>query len=164
MFDIYNEQGQLIGQEKRAVVHKLGLLHKAVYCFVFNPQGQLLVQQRSQHKKIGPGQWDLSVAEHLSPGEAPAPTQRPSNAQQQHQLQYPHVLNQRNQQPRCCRHPSLIPHHHQERTTKQQHSGGCRRSWASQQHLRMSPWGSPTCAAWSFLASTWTASLCRATS
>jgi isopentenyldiphosphate isomerase len=96
VFDIYNEQGQLIGQEKRAVVHKLGLLHKAVYCFVFNPQGQLLTQQRSQHKKIGPGQWDLSVAEHLSPGEDPAPTQCPQDAQQQHQLR---VSNHCHQQP-----------------------------------------------------------------
>jgi isopentenyldiphosphate isomerase len=92
LFDIYNEQGQLIGQDKRAVVHKLGLLHKAVYCFVFNPQGQLLIQQRSQHKKIGPGQWDLSVAEHLSPGEEPhalalqCQQQMAPAPQQQHQL------------------------------------------------------------------------------
>lgn len=46
-----------------------GLLHRAVYVWVFRPDGALLVQRRSPHKKIGPGQLDLSVAEHLQPGE-----------------------------------------------------------------------------------------------
>ncbi len=68
LFDIYDDQCNLLGQERRAVVHAKGLLHKAVYCFVFNNEGQLLIQRRSRKKKIGPGQWDLSVAEHLSPG------------------------------------------------------------------------------------------------
>lgn len=47
-----------------------GLLHRAVYVWVFREQdGALLVQRRSAAKKIGAGQWDLSVAEHLQPGE-----------------------------------------------------------------------------------------------
>lgn len=41
---------------------------QAVYVFVFNPEGELLMQRRSAKKKIAPGEWDLSVAEHLSPG------------------------------------------------------------------------------------------------
>jgi isopentenyldiphosphate isomerase len=41
----------------------------AVYVFVFDKKGRLLIQRRSPNKKIGPGQWDLSVAEHLSQGE-----------------------------------------------------------------------------------------------
>lgn len=68
-FDIYDADCNLIGQEKRKKVHAEGILHKAVYCFVFDKQGRLLVQRRSLKKKVGPGQWDLSVAEHLSPGE-----------------------------------------------------------------------------------------------
>jgi ADP-ribose pyrophosphatase YjhB (NUDIX family) len=40
-----------------------------VYCWVFAPDGSLLVQRRSPHKKIGARQLDLSVAEHLQPGE-----------------------------------------------------------------------------------------------
>lgn len=48
-----------------------GLLHRAVYVWVFREQdGALLVQRRSAAKKIGPSQWDLSVAEHLQPGES----------------------------------------------------------------------------------------------
>lgn len=33
------------------------------------PAGDLLIQQRSAKKRVGPNQWDLSVAEHLSVGE-----------------------------------------------------------------------------------------------
>eukprot|EP00878_Enallax_costatus_P005990 GHUV01006283.1.p1 GENE.GHUV01006283.1~~GHUV01006283.1.p1 ORF type:complete len:217 (+),score=38.23 GHUV01006283.1:384-1034(+) len=69
LFEIYDENCQRVGTELRGIVHKTGLLHKAAYCFVFDKQGRLLIQRRSSNKKIGPSQWDLSVAEHLSPGE-----------------------------------------------------------------------------------------------
>mmetsp|Transcript_22086 Transcript_22086/g.61308 ORF Transcript_22086/g.61308 Transcript_22086/m.61308 type:complete len:193 (+) Transcript_22086:210-788(+) len=69
LFDIVDKNNVVIGQEPRAKVHALGLLHRAVYCFVWNSQGELLIQQRSPKKKIGPGKWDLSCAEHLQPGE-----------------------------------------------------------------------------------------------
>lgn len=38
--------------------------------WVFRPDGRLLIQRRSAAKKMGPSQWDLSVAEHLQPGES----------------------------------------------------------------------------------------------
>lgn len=69
LFDIVDDQNNVIGQEQRSVVHAQGIKHRAVYCFVFNSKGQLLLQQRSAKKKIGPLQWDLSIAEHLEPGE-----------------------------------------------------------------------------------------------
>ncbi|KAF6258140.1 NUDIX hydrolase domain-like protein [Scenedesmus sp. NREL 46B-D3] len=69
IFEICDDSGNVLGTELRSVVHKTGLLHKAVYCFVFDTRGRLLIQRRSSHKSIGPNQWDLSVAEHLSPGE-----------------------------------------------------------------------------------------------
>lgn len=70
LFDIYDEHGTWLGVQKRAIVHTLGLYHRAVYCFVFNSSGKLLIQRRSLEKRVGPGQWDLSVAEHLQPGES----------------------------------------------------------------------------------------------
>ncbi|KAL4448132.1 hypothetical protein ABPG75_005351 [Micractinium tetrahymenae] len=69
-FDLVDEQDRVIGRELRSVVHRKGLLHRAVYVWVFRPDGRLLIQRRSAAKKIGPGQWDLSVAEHLQPGES----------------------------------------------------------------------------------------------
>jgi isopentenyl-diphosphate Delta-isomerase len=69
IFELVNDADEVIGTERRGEVHRRGLLHRAVYCWVFNSTGELLVQQRNPKKKIGPGQWDLSVAEHLQPGE-----------------------------------------------------------------------------------------------
>lgn len=70
VFELVNSDDVVIGREYRGIVHRKGLLHRAVYCWVFNPQGQVLIQRRSKLKKIGPDQWDLSVAEHLQPGES----------------------------------------------------------------------------------------------
>ena len=47
LFSIVDENNHVIGQEKRSIVHKTGLKHRAVYCFVFNRFGHLLMQQRS---------------------------------------------------------------------------------------------------------------------
>ena len=47
LFEIVDRDNRVIGVEKRAVVHKKGLLHRAVYCLVFNTCGQLLLQRRS---------------------------------------------------------------------------------------------------------------------
>ena len=69
IFEIVSEEDVVIGREVRNRVHRLGLLHRAVYCWVFNDAGQVLIQRRSPLKSIGANQWDLSCAEHLQPGE-----------------------------------------------------------------------------------------------
>jgi isopentenyldiphosphate isomerase len=54
----------------RSRVHREGLVHAAAYGWVLDERNKrVLLQRRSDAKKIGPGQWDLSVAEHLEPGE-----------------------------------------------------------------------------------------------
>ena len=47
LFDVVDEHNRVTGQERRSVVHARGLKHRAVYCFVFNNKGELLLQQRS---------------------------------------------------------------------------------------------------------------------
>ena len=47
LFDVVNDSNQVIWKEKRSLVHSKGLKHRAVYCFVFNEHGRLLMQQRS---------------------------------------------------------------------------------------------------------------------
>lgn len=69
-FDTFNEDGTPLGRELRSVCHAQGIWHRAVYAYVFNTKGELLLQRRSFDKKVAPGQWDLSVAEHLVPGES----------------------------------------------------------------------------------------------
>lgn len=69
-FDLFDEHHQPLGcTALRSDVHKQGLWHRAVYCWVFDAAGRVLLQQRSAGKSTGPGQWDLSCAEHLQPGE-----------------------------------------------------------------------------------------------
>lgn len=68
LFDTYDEAGHPMGTELRAVVHARGIWHHAVYVFVFNSQGQLLMQQRAAGKKVFPGRWDLSVVREPGTG------------------------------------------------------------------------------------------------
>ena len=69
-FDIVNEQNEVIGQEKRHIVHQTGLWHRGVHVFLFTPDRRLLIQKRSQTRDKFPGTLDCSVSEHLKPGES----------------------------------------------------------------------------------------------
>jgi 16S rRNA (adenine1518-N6/adenine1519-N6)-dimethyltransferase len=69
MFDVVDENDQVIGQDTRGEVHARKLMHRAVHVFVFNKRGDLLLQQRSMLKDVHPGVWDSSVSGHLDAGE-----------------------------------------------------------------------------------------------
>ena len=68
--DIVAENNQVIGQEKRSVVHQSGLWHRGVHIFLFTPERKLVIQQRSKRRKQSPGALDCSVSEHLKAGES----------------------------------------------------------------------------------------------
>jgi isopentenyl-diphosphate delta-isomerase type 1 len=69
IFDIVNEHDEVIGQQPRSEVHRLGLRHRAVHVLVFNRQAQVFLQKRSVHKDSAPGAWDSSASGHLDAGE-----------------------------------------------------------------------------------------------
>jgi len=70
LFDIVNDKGNVIGRASRQECHRRpGLLHRVAHIFVFNSEGELYLQKRSQDKDIQPGKWDTSVGGHLAPGE-----------------------------------------------------------------------------------------------
>ncbi len=46
-----------------------GALHRAFSLFVFNPQGELLLQQRAPGKRLWPGYWSNSCCSHPRRGE-----------------------------------------------------------------------------------------------
>ena len=46
-----------------------GTLHRAFSLFVFNPVGELLVQQRAQGKRLWPGHWSNTCCSHPRRGE-----------------------------------------------------------------------------------------------
>lgn len=70
IFDVVNEHDECIGKELRAVVHRLGLRHRAVHILVFNSRGELFLQKRSMTKDCFPGTWDSSASGHLDCGES----------------------------------------------------------------------------------------------
>ena len=70
IFDVVDEQDNVIGQAPRSEVHARGLLHRATSVFVFNSRGQLLLQKRSATKDEFPGCWTSSASGHLGAGES----------------------------------------------------------------------------------------------
>ena len=69
MFDVVDENDEVVRQETREVVHSEQLLHRAVHIFVFNKRKELFLQKRSRLKDVHPGVWDSSAAGHLNAGE-----------------------------------------------------------------------------------------------
>ena len=55
IFDVVNERDEVIGQQPRGEVHRLGLMHRAVHVLVFNAAGEVFLQKRSMTKDRQPG-------------------------------------------------------------------------------------------------------------
>jgi hypothetical protein len=47
VLEVVDESGSILYTAERQRVHTDGLLHRAVYCFVFDELGQVLLQKRS---------------------------------------------------------------------------------------------------------------------
>jgi 8-oxo-dGTP pyrophosphatase MutT (NUDIX family) len=60
LLQVFTADGKLLGLAPRLLCHRLGLLHKAVFCFVGAPDGRLLLQTRKG------GRLDVAVGGHLS--------------------------------------------------------------------------------------------------
>ncbi|WP_233246055.1 NUDIX hydrolase [Coraliomargarita sinensis] len=69
LFDVVDEQDRVLRSEARSVVHRDGLLHRAVHIFVFNSSGELYLQRRSMNKDSAPGKWVSSCSGHVDSGE-----------------------------------------------------------------------------------------------
>lgn len=68
-FDVLNELGEFIGKiATREECHKKGLWHRAVYAFIID-DGKILLQKRSNKKKLWPNMWDVTVGGHVIAGE-----------------------------------------------------------------------------------------------
>lgn len=69
-FETFDGEGNPTGLVPRSRVHREGRWHRATNVFLFRSDGRMLVQRRQSDKDVWPGAWDLSVAEHLKPGES----------------------------------------------------------------------------------------------
>ena len=70
LLDVVNNLDEVTGQEMRSVVHQQGLQHRGVHVFLFNEQGEMLIQKRSADRANSPSLWDCSVSEHVKAGES----------------------------------------------------------------------------------------------
>ena len=69
-FDVLNELGEFTGEiATRQECHKRGLWHRAVYAFIIDDKGNILLQKRSGNKKLWPNMWDVTVGGHVDAGE-----------------------------------------------------------------------------------------------
>ncbi len=69
MLDVFDENGMLIRQEKRSVIHKKGLIHKTVVFFIFDRDGRVFVNQRTANKEFYPEYWSIVLGGHVTAGD-----------------------------------------------------------------------------------------------
>lgn len=70
LLDVVSDSDEVNGQAMRSVVHQQGLWHRGVHVFLFNEQGEMLIQKRSADRANSPSLWDCSVSEHVKAGES----------------------------------------------------------------------------------------------
>lgn len=66
---LVNEKDETLGSMPKLEAHRKGLLHRAFSVFLFNSNGELLLQQRALDKYHSPGLWSNSCCSHPLPGE-----------------------------------------------------------------------------------------------
>ncbi|MFH1229628.1 MAG: NUDIX domain-containing protein [Candidatus Aenigmatarchaeota archaeon] len=66
---VVDENDNPLRGEDRKVVHSSTLWHRGIHVFVFNPQGELLVQLRSPLKDKYPDTYDCSISGQVGYGE-----------------------------------------------------------------------------------------------
>ena len=66
---LVNEQDEEIGTIEKMEAHRKALLHRAFSVFIFNGNGEMLLQQRALAKYHSPGLWTNTCCSHPRPGE-----------------------------------------------------------------------------------------------
>jgi isopentenyl-diphosphate delta-isomerase len=67
---LVNEANQEIGSMEKMEAHEKGLLHRAFSVFIFNEQGELLLQRRASTKYHSGGLWTNTCCSHPRKGES----------------------------------------------------------------------------------------------
>ena len=71
ILEIVDTDGAVVGAAPRKCVHGDNrLLHRVVHVLVRDAKDRLLLQKRSQNKRVAPGRWDTSVGGHVDCGES----------------------------------------------------------------------------------------------
>lgn len=70
IFDVCDENDCVIGTAPRSEVHRRKLLHRAVHIWVWNSDGELMLQKRTETKDEFPGCFTSSASGHVDSGES----------------------------------------------------------------------------------------------
>ncbi|WP_281647616.1 NUDIX hydrolase YfcD [Parendozoicomonas sp. Alg238-R29] len=66
---IVDEENDVVGSATRSEMRAGRLCHRAVFVFVFNSDGELLIQERTMSKDVWPGAYDLAAGGVVDEGE-----------------------------------------------------------------------------------------------
>lgn len=66
---LVNENDEPLGTMEKLKAHQKGILHRAFSIFIFNSQGEMLLQKRALTKYHSPGLWSNACCSHPFPGE-----------------------------------------------------------------------------------------------
>lgn len=69
---LVNQEDESIGTMEKMQAHREGLLHRAFSIFIFNSDGDMLIQQRAASKYHSAGLWTNACCSHPLPGEETA--------------------------------------------------------------------------------------------
>jgi isopentenyl-diphosphate Delta-isomerase len=71
LIDVLDSDGFFTGERTtRLRVHEEGLYHRAVHVYLFDPDGRILLQQRSSFVESYPNTLSISVTGHIDSGES----------------------------------------------------------------------------------------------
>jgi 8-oxo-dGTP pyrophosphatase MutT (NUDIX family) len=68
LLEIVDEEGHVVGEAMRSVIHKEGLLHREVHVFVMTHERDVIFQRRAPQKDWG-GWLDATAGGHVEPGQ-----------------------------------------------------------------------------------------------
>ncbi len=66
---LVDKNDKAVGLMEKMEAHEKAILHRAFSVFIFNSEGNLMLQQRAQHKYHSPGLWTNTVCSHPREGE-----------------------------------------------------------------------------------------------
>lgn len=69
-FDTVDECDNVTGHATRREVHSKGHIHRSVLFFIFDMEGRLFVNQRTENKEFYPGYWSVVFGGHVHAGES----------------------------------------------------------------------------------------------
>jgi 16S rRNA (adenine1518-N6/adenine1519-N6)-dimethyltransferase len=69
-FPVVDKKDKILRDASRSEVHANNLRHRAVHMLIFNPAGEVYLQQRSRWKDRHPLKWDSSAAGHVGAAES----------------------------------------------------------------------------------------------